>query len=258
MSFLSSLLKIFTSFTINILDGFQYLPVTKINQGSIFSQMLNAVNYVDQTGKFFLGQPFSSTSSLSSPSFTPAPTYTPGGTTPPVSFPTAQQNGYVVPMGTNPVNMYHLSSEGLRHLKYFEGLHQRPYVINNQKYIGYGHMLSSSDTTTYVSQDQADSFLAADVLAAEGTVKSAIMVKVSQGQFDALVDFAYTVSTSAFKSSDVVSSINGGDVAGACTNLMNWCYGMQNGIVAQFAHLIARRTFNVHWVTRPVDVQPPV
>ncbi len=256
MSFLSSLLQIFTSFTVSELDGFQFLPVTQINSGSVYSQMANAVNYADSTGKFFLGQALGS-SSLSKGTYTPTTTYQPGGTMPPVAYPTHQPNGYVVPTGTNPASMYSTSAEGVRHIKYFEGFHQRPYIINGQKYIGFGHHLSMDDTTTYISSDQADSFLAADVSKAEGLVKGAISSKISQEHFDAMVDFAYTTG-SAFSGSNVVSSINSGDFGGACTALANWCYGKQNGVMALFPHLLARATFNVHKMTPAVDPQPPV
>ena len=256
MSFLSSLLKVFTSFTVSVQNGFSFLPVTKIRDGAIFSDMKIPVNYVDQDGNYFLGQTYGSNSSLSQPSFQQATAYQPGETTPPRAFPTYQPNGYEVPLGTNDVSMYSFSSEGLRHLKAFEGLRQRPYFINGQKYIGYGHKLPKDDKTTYISRDQADSFLTSDVSAAEGVVKSVISRNIAQGQFDALVDFAFTMNASDFKCSDVVQKVNSGDIAGACTALAQWCYVQQNGVVARNEHLTSRRTGNARWMTMAVDPQP--
>jgi lysozyme len=255
MSFLSSLLNIFTSFTVSVQNGFSFLPVTKIRNGAIFSDMKIAVNYVDQAGKYFLGQAYGSNSTLSQPSFQQAPDYTPGNTTPPRSFPTFQPNGYEVPLGTNDVSMYHFSSEGLRHLKSYEGLRQRPYFINGQKYIGYGHKLSKDDSTTYISRDQAESFLSSDVSSAEGAVKGAISTKIAQGQFDALVDFAFTMNGSDFKGSDVVQKVNGGDIAGACTALAQWSYITLNNTIQRSDHLTSRRTGNIRWMTMAVDPQ---
>lgn len=256
MSFLSSLLNVFNTFTVSVVDGFSYLPITKIRTGAAFTDMSFAVNFANQAGKFFLGQSFGSNNPLSSGSYQEQPTYQPDGTTPPNAFPTYQPNGYNVPLGTNEASMYSASSECYRHIRNFEGLHQRPYYINGQKFIGYGHKLSKNDNTTYISRDQADSYLQSDIQAAEGTVKGAISTKLTQTQFDALVDFAFTMDASTFKGSDVVSKFNGGDVGGACTALMQWCYGEQNGVLARFEHLTSRRTGNVRWMSMSADPQP--
>lgn len=255
MSFISTLLNIFNQFTVGVQNGFSYLPITKIRMGAAFSDMQYAVNYVNQSGEYQLGQSYGSSNSLVQPSFQTEPTYQPGDTTPPRSFPTSQPNGYEVPLGLNAGSQYRASSECVRHIKGFEGLHQRPYFINGQKYIGYGHKLQKTDSTTYISRDQADSFLQSDISAAEGTVKGAVSGQITQGQFDALVDFAFTMDGSSFSGSDVVQKINSGDIPGACTALMQWCYGKQNGILARFEHLSSRRTGNVRWMCMAIDPQ---
>lgn len=259
MSFLSSLLNVFLNFTLSLTsNGMLVLPVTKLRTGSIFTDMQNAINYVDQAGKYFLGQPYGSNSAMSQPNFQQAPDYTPGETTPPKSWPTYQPTGYEVPLGVNEVSQYRFSAEALRQLKVFEGLHQRPYQINGQTYIGYGHKISSFEpATNYMSRDEADSTLASDISAAEGLVKGAISTKITQGMFDALVDFAYTTTASKFKGSTVVQKINSGDIPGAATDLAQWVYINQGGTVSKSPHLSARRSFNVFWMTMPADVQPP-
>jgi lysozyme len=256
MSFLSSLLSVFSVFTVSISNGFSYLPLTKIRSGAVFPDMKFAVNFPNEDGKFFLGQEYSSSNPLTPGSYQEQPTYQPGLTTPPTSFPTSQPNGYNVPLGMNEVSMYSASAECERHIKNYEGLRQRPYFVNGQKFIGYGHRLSKNDTTTYISRDQADTYLQSDIQAAVGTVKSAISAKLTQTQFDALVDFAFTMDASTFKSSNVVQKVNGGDIAGACTALMQWCYGEQNGVMARFEHLTSRRTGNVRWMSMSADPQP--
>jgi lysozyme len=257
MSFVSSLINLFTTLTLQIVNGFVYQPVTKLRNGSIFPDMENPINYVDQTGQYYLGQSFGSGSVMAQPSFQPAPVYQPGGTTPPRVFPTSQPNGYVVPLGVNNVSMYRMSAEGIRHIKAFEGLQQRPIVINGQKYIGYGHKLSDKDTRMYISIEEAESLLSSDISSAEGLVKGAITVNLTQGQFDALVDFAFTVSPQRFKNSTIIQKINSGDVAGAATILAQWVYVKQNGVIVKMPHLVSRRTSNIHWMTSPVTVQPP-
>lgn len=257
MSFLNSLITVFTSFTMQIVQGFPAIPVTKLRHGAIFTNMDDAINYVDQNGQHFLGQAYGSLSVLAKPSFEPAQMYQPGGTTPPPAFPTSQPNGYQVPLGVNPAQMYQFSAEALRHLKTFDKLHQRPYVIEGVKYIGYAHRLSDNDSTSYVSRDKADAMLAADVAAVEGLVKGAISVPLTQGQFDALVDFAFTLSPQKFQGSEVVQKINGGDVPGAATAMAQWVYGNLNGVVQKFPHLTSRRTQNIQWLTMQINPQPP-
>jgi lysozyme len=256
-TFLNSLLQVFSTFTLNIANGFLQIPITQMRSGSAFTDMLNAINYPDASGSYQLGQSYGTTNTLTGPKYTQAPVYTPGTTIPPKPFPTSQPGGYTVPLGLNPAGMYHLSAEGLRVLKVFEGLHQRAYTIGSQSYIGYGSKIAKFDPALYVSRDQADQMLAADVSAAEGVVKGAISGNLTQGQFDALVDFAYTVSTENFKSSDVVKKFNAGDIPGVATALAQSCYVQLNGIIARSLHLTARRTHNIQWVSMPVNPLPP-
>ncbi len=260
-SLLNSLVNIFSSFTLNVTGGFLQIPITQMRIGSALTDMLNAIHYPDPsdvTGKTYkLGQSYGSTNTLVGPTYHTAAEYKPGNTQPPKAFPTAQLNGYVVPLGLNPASMYHLSAEGLRVLKTFEGLHQRAYTINGQSYIGYGHKIDKFDSNLYMSRDAADSTLQADVSAAEGVVQGAISGKLTQGQFDALVDFAYTTTSDKFTSSSVVQKFNGGDVPGAVTALAQFCYVQQNGAVARSLHLTSRRALNIHWMSMPHLVLPP-
>lgn len=256
-SFLNSLISIFTSFTLNVTGGFLSIPITQIRKGAAFTDMLNAIHYPDTSGKYQLGQSYGTTNTLTGPTYQPAPTYQPSNTTPPRTFPTAQPNGYNVPLGLNDASMYHLSAEGLRVLKTFEGLAQRAHVINGQAYIGYGHKIDKFDPALYWSRDQADQQLQSDVTAAEGMVKGAVSGKLTQGQFDALVDFAFTTSADKFKSSAVVQKFSGGDIPGAMTALAQFCYTNQNGNVSRSLHLTSRRAHNIQWLSMPVDVLPP-
>jgi lysozyme len=255
-TFLSSLLDIALAETVNVIDGFIYKPLTKIVKGSTFSNSKKPVNYTDSDGNYQVGQPYANDSPLASASHTEATPYTPGDTTPPREYPTTQTN-YTVPLGTNPAQMYKMSAEGRRMLKTWEGLHQRPYTIGDQRYIGYGHKIGKDDKTTYISLDQANSYLDGDISSAEGMVKGAISRPITQGQFDAMVDFAYTVDGGKFKGSEVVSKMNGGDVSGACTALMQWVYALQNNILVQIPHLVSRRNNNTHWMTAPADPRAP-
>lgn len=256
-TFLNSLLSIFSGFTLNVFGGFLTIPITQIRKGAAFTDMLSAIHYPDSSGKYQLGQSYGSNNTLAGPSYQPSPDYKPADTTPPRTFPTSQAGGYEVPLGLNPASMYHLSAEGLRVLKVFEGLHQRAHVISGQAYIGYGHKIDKYDPALYWSRDQADQQLQSDVSAAEGVVKGAISGQLTQGQFDALVDFAYTMSADKFKSSAVVQKFSGGDIPGAITALAQFCYTNQNGNVSRSLHLTSRRAHNIQWLSMPIDPLPP-
>jgi GH24 family phage-related lysozyme (muramidase) len=254
-SFLNSLLSVFNSFTLSVTGGFLTIPITQVNIGASLNGMLNALSHPDSSGNFQIGQAYGGSNTLVGPSYTQAPTYQPGNTTPPKVFPTSQAGGYTVPLGLNPASMYHLSAEGLRVLQMFEQLHNRAYVINGQAYIGYGHQISSYDPNMYVSNDQALTMLQADVLAAEGQVKGAISGQITQGQFDAMVDFAFT--TTNFGGSAVAQKMSAGDIPGAMTALGQACYVQANNVVSRSLHLTSRRAHNIHWMAMPVNLLPP-
>jgi lysozyme len=256
MSLLSSILKLVTQFTLQIVNGFIYEPVTKLKTGSVFTDMQVAIDYVNQEGKYFLGRAYGSASIAASPSFEQAPEYRPADTTPPKAFPTYQPSGYQVPLGMNDVGQYHFSAEAMRTLKAFEGLHQRAYFLDGEPHIGYGRKIKSYDASLYVSRDEADQMVQADVSAAESLVKGAVSGKLSQGQFDALVDFAYSVPAQLFKASKVVQEVSSGNIPGAATALAQYVYVKQNGVVVKSPHLVARRTAEVKWLTAPVDPTP--
>jgi len=256
-SFLNSLLNIVTSFTLNITNGFLTIPITQMRDGSAFTDMLNAIHYPDQDENYQLGQPYGTSNTLTGPNYEQAPEYKPGDTEPPRAFPTSQPNGYEVPLGMNEASQYQTSAEALRVIKMFEGLNQRAYMIDGQAYIGYGHKIDKFDPSLYWSADQAEATLQADVQAAEGLVKGAVSGKLSQGQFDALVDFAFTMDPDKFKSSDVVEKLGGGDIPGAVTALAQYCYVQVNGVVSRSPHLTSRRAHNIHWCSMPVKPLPP-
>jgi lysozyme len=250
------LLSIFSNFTLNVTNGFLTIPITQMRIGSAFTDMLNAIHYPDQSEVYQLGQPYGTKNTLTGPSYQQAPVYQPGGTTPPREFPTSQPNGYTVPLGMNPASMYQTSSEALRVIKMFEGLNQRAYMLGDQAYIGYGHKIDKFDATLYWSRDKCEQQLQSDVQAAEGKVKGAISGMLSQGQFDALVSFAFT-SPNGFASSSVVQKASSGDIPGAVTALAQYCYVQVGGVVTRSLHLTSLRAHNIHWMSAPVKPLPP-
>jgi lysozyme len=56
---------------------------------------------------------------------------------------------------------------------------------------------------------------------AKGMVQC-IKVPISQGEYDAYLDFTYNVGVSAFCNSTLAKKLNNSDYSGACRELLNW------------------------------------
>jgi len=88
--------------------------------------------------------------------------------------------------------------------------------------IGYGHTgpeVRQGMTCTHL---QAEAWLRADVFFAEKAVKKMVTVKLSQGQFDALVDLVFNIGATAFQGSTLLRMLNAGDYAGADGQFKRW------------------------------------
>lgn len=89
--------------------------------------------------------------------------------------------------------------------------------------IGFGHTLGveAGDRCTIA---QAYFWLLADVKNAAHYVSCLVRVPLSQGEFDALVDFVFNVGTHAFRCSTLLHFINAGDFADAAKEFDRWDY----------------------------------
>jgi lysozyme len=133
----------------------------------------------------------------------------------------------------NPTNM---SGAGLLALTQREGFAATPYPDHKGQSIGFGHLIKAGESFTSITRDQGMALLASDVQWATEAVAKAIKVPLSQGQFDALVSFAYNVGAPAFTRSTLVQRINAGD-PGASSEFGRWVYA--SGVVD--SGLVARR-----------------
>jgi lysozyme len=117
-----------------------------------------------------------------------------------------------------------LSAEGLDLIKRFEGFRSRQYTdVAGFPTIGYGHRVVPSESFPGgVSQLQAASLLAADVSAAERAVGSLVKVALTQGQFDALVDFCFNLGAGRLAKSTLLHCLNGGRCDAAAEQLLLW------------------------------------
>lgn len=73
-----------------------------------------------------------------------------------------------------------------------------------------------------VTEQQADAYLRNDVKNFEAAVSKAVKVKLTQGQFDALVSFTYNVGPANMASSTLIKKLNAGDVNGAADEFPRW------------------------------------
>lgn len=129
------------------------------------------------------------------------------------------------------------SNEGLEMTKFFEGLRLKAYQDEGGvPTIGYGHTagVKEGDTCT---QEQAEEWLKDELENAADFVRNSVEVELTQGQFDALVDFVYNLGPRALKYSTLRSLIQSGQMDRAANEFPRWNH--VNGKVSK--GLTARR-----------------
>lgn len=95
--------------------------------------------------------------------------------------------------------------------------------VHNVPTIAYGHTkgVKLGDECTLV---QADTWFLEDSAEAEHCVNSFVCCPLSQGEFDALVDFVINIGCGAFARSTLLRKLNAGDPQGAAAEFDNWKY----------------------------------
>jgi lysozyme len=103
-----------------------------------------------------------------------------------------------------------LSAAGLDLLKKSEGFRSQTYMdVNGFPTIGYGHRLLHPESFPgKISEAQAAEMLISDVRDAEQAVKRLVKVQLTQGQFDALVDFCFNLGAGRLASSTLLKILN--------------------------------------------------
>ena len=117
-----------------------------------------------------------------------------------------------------------ISPAGITLIKEFEGLRLSAYQDSVGMWtIGYGHTGGVREGKT-ITQEQADAFLRSDVAATVRAVDGMVKVPLRQGQFDALVSFAYNLGSNALQNSSLLRLLNAGDYHGASGQFGRWIY----------------------------------
>lgn len=102
------------------------------------------------------------------------------------------------------------SGNAIKLIKEFEGCRFRAYDCPaGVCTIGYGHTEGVYSGMT-ISQEDAERFLMQDIEKIENAINQALLVKVNQSQFDALVSFVFNIGISAFYKSTLLQKLNRG------------------------------------------------
>jgi lysozyme len=104
----------------------------------------------------------------------------------------------------------------------FEGLELTSYQDSAGVWtIGYGHTAGVTQGMT-CTQAQAETWLLEDIQWAASVVQNQVLVPLTQGEFDALVDFVFNVGSGNFASSTMLRMLNAGNFAGAADQFARW------------------------------------
>jgi lysozyme len=119
-----------------------------------------------------------------------------------------------------------LSAQGLDLIKRSEGFRAAPYLdVAGHATIGYGHRVVPPESfPAAITEAQAAALLVRDVGAAQQAVARLVHVPLTQGQFDALVDFCFNVGSGNLASSTLLRELNAGEYDIAGLEFLRWDY----------------------------------
>lgn len=131
-------------------------------------------------------------------------------------------------------NDYITSSRMVDIIKTYESFSPRAIRLEgeNDYTIGYGHCGSDVHAGDTMTEAEATELFERDLKVFENAVKSAVKVKITQSQFDALVSLSYNIGTGAIASSDTVKALNEGEIGHAAVDIPSWRRGMGYQILA--------------------------
>ena len=129
------------------------------------------------------------------------------------------------------------SKQGIELTEEFEGCKLSAYLdTRGIATIGYGHTVGVKLGMT-CTQVQAEQWLAADVAWAESEVNKLVKVPLTQGEFDALVDFTFNCGCGNFEHSTLLRMVNTENMKAAAGEFEKW--DKAGGVVG--AGLLRRR-----------------
>ncbi|WP_273889673.1 lysozyme [Serratia marcescens] len=120
-----------------------------------------------------------------------------------------------------------ISKNGIELIKRFEGLELEAYQDSVGVWtIGYGWTQAVDGKKIApgmrIDQTTADRLLKCGVVQYEQGVNQLVKVRITQGQFDALVSFAYNLGLRSLSTSTLLRKLNDGDKQGAADEFGRW------------------------------------
>ena len=151
-----------------------------------------------------------------------------------------------------------MSAAGLATVKEFEGLRLKAYKCPASVWtIGYGHTSAAGNPIVtpelVITKDEAEEVLARDMEQYEEGVRKYVKVDLTQGQFDALVDFAYNAGVGALQKSTLLKKVNAQKFDEVPAEFMKWTRGGGK----ELPGLVRRRRAEVK-LWRGLDTEKPV
>jgi len=124
--------------------------------------------------------------------------------------------------------MRHITKDGLRLIKQFEGFEPEIYLdAAGLPTIGYGHLIHPGEHRMFqngISESAAEALLAKDVWSAERAVLRLIKVPLTDSQFDALVSFTFNLGGGALQRSTLRCKVNREEHAEVPHEFMRWVW----------------------------------
>ena len=124
--------------------------------------------------------------------------------------------------------MRHVTDEGLALIKYFEGFVPEIYICpGGRPTIGYGHVVREDERERFtdgIDEATAEDLLRRDVETAERAVLRQIRVPLEDGQFDALVSFAFNLGGGALQRSTLRRKANREEHGAVPTEFRRWVW----------------------------------
>jgi len=121
------------------------------------------------------------------------------------------------------VNQFTYGGKGLALTEQFEGCRLTSYQDQVGRWtIGYGHTGPEVCAGMTITLEQAQNLLAKDVSSAAAFVNRVVEVQLTQGEFDALVDFVFNLGVGTFERSTLLRVLNAGEFAAAAAQFALW------------------------------------
>jgi lysozyme len=145
-----------------------------------------------------------------------------------------------------------LSAAGMELIKKSEGFRDHVYLdVEGYPTIGYGHRLVHPETfPNGINEAQGTAILYSDVRDAEKAVARLVKIPLTQGPYDALVDFVFNLGAVRLAESTLLHELNSGRYFEAGEQLLRW----DHAGTKENAGLKARREAELRlWKGGPIE-----